>query len=228
MNPLQSLPKRLGKLLLVLGGCALATRTDADALVVTKAMQATTIAEIYITKSEVRIELEVGAADLAAFAELLPEGIYATLSAPDVPYEQRVEYFFRTRLTIQDESAQLLQGHIDSLTARRRIARDAITGDPLPEQPTDAELVVFAVLVYQLENLPKRLTIRSFPNASSVANIGFVCYHNDLPINDFRYLAEEVNLNLDWRDPWYSHFSHSNLRRQFRCAVGGVSVRRTV
>jgi hypothetical protein len=47
------------------------------------------------------------------------------------------------------------------------------------------------------------------------ANVGFVCYHEGLPINDFRYLSGEVTVDLDWKDPWYSKFRHANLRRRF-------------
>ena len=36
------------------------------------------------------------------------------------------------------------------------------------------------------------------------ATIGFVCYHEGVPVNDFRYLSEEVTLDLDWDDPWFS------------------------
>ena len=34
-------------------------------------------------------------------------------------------------------------------------------------------------------------------------------------MNDFRYLAHEETLDLDWNDAWYSRFRHPNLRRQF-------------
>ena len=46
-------------------------------------------------------------------------------------------------------------------------------------------------------------------------SIGFVLYHCGVPVNDFRYLAAESTVDLDWSDPWYSRFRHPNLRRQF-------------
>jgi hypothetical protein len=42
-----------------------------------------------------------------------------------------------------------------------------------------------------------------------------VTYHQDLPINDFRYFGTEEILDLDWDDPWYSKFRNRNLWRQY-------------
>ena len=46
-----------------------------------------------------------------------------------------------------------------------------------------------------------------------------MCYHNGLPVNDFRYLSSEVILDLDWDDAWYSQFRHPNYRRQFNAPM---------
>ena len=57
----------------VMCACVLlpATQTAADAIVVTKAMTASTIAEIFVSEEAVRIEVEIGLQDLAAFGNLL-------------------------------------------------------------------------------------------------------------------------------------------------------------
>ena len=44
-----------------------ARELTADAIVITKAATATTIAEIFVSEQEVRVELEIGQADLKAF-----------------------------------------------------------------------------------------------------------------------------------------------------------------
>ncbi|MBW1815812.1 MAG: hypothetical protein JRJ60_01490, partial [Deltaproteobacteria bacterium] len=68
---------------------------------------------------------------------------------------------------------------------------------------------------------PKSLTIipprdeKGFIRAS----IGFITYHNRVPINDFRYLSEPSTVTLDWSDPWYSAFDKKSLKRWQR---GGV------
>ena len=67
---------------LVLGCSVFTVRARGDALVVTKAMQATTVAEFYVGESSVRVELEIGVADLAAFANLLPDEICWRRSRP--------------------------------------------------------------------------------------------------------------------------------------------------
>ncbi len=203
-------------LLVLLVGCSIfVARARGDALVVTKAMQATTVAEIHVTASSVRVELEIGVADLKAFADLLPDEIHAALNVGKAPLPERLSRFFRDGLVVRDEAGASLVGRVESVAARRRIFRDEITGEPLPVQPADAEPIVFATLVYEFQGQPKSLTFQSFINASVAANIGFVCYHHGLPVNDFRYLSEEITLDLDWRDPWYSRFRHPNLRRQF-------------
>jgi len=49
--------------------------------------------------------------------------------------------------------------------------------------------------------------------------IGFMTYHNRVPINDFRYLSGPSKVTLDWADPWYSTFDKKALKRWQR---GGV------
>ncbi len=44
----------------------------ADAIIITKAMTASTIAEIFVENDHVRVELEIGVGDLEAFRNLLP------------------------------------------------------------------------------------------------------------------------------------------------------------
>ena len=51
----------------------------ADAIVRTTAMFADTIAEYYVEDDHVRLELEIGEADIAAFRNLLPDDIYRRL-----------------------------------------------------------------------------------------------------------------------------------------------------
>jgi len=186
-----------------------------DALVVTKAMQATTVAEILVTEASVRVELEIGVADLLAFADLLPDELYAALDIGDTPLAERRPRFFREGLVVRDETGTMLAGRVESVVARRRLVRDEVTGEPLAMQSVDTKPVVFVTLVYDLPQRPTSLTFQTFSGSNTSANVGFMCYHNSLPINDFRYLSQEVTLDLDWDDPWHSRFRHRNLRRQF-------------
>jgi hypothetical protein len=64
--------KRLACLLLIL----LPFPAVADAIVRSTAMFADTIAEYYAEEDHLRLELEIGQADIASFRSLLPDQIY--------------------------------------------------------------------------------------------------------------------------------------------------------
>jgi hypothetical protein len=192
-----------------------ANRAWGDALVVTKAMEASTIAEIFVEEEQVRVEFEVGAADIPAFLNILPDELYQRFTQGTQPLAERQEQFFQTEWVIQADG-QTLRGTPERILVDKRIVRDEITGEPLAVQPTDADLVVHLTLGYKLDGHPQSLTIRPpRSDGNALANIGFVCYHDGVPVNDFRYLSAEVTLELDWEDPWYSRFRHRNLRRQY-------------
>jgi hypothetical protein len=71
-----------------------------------------------------------------------------------------------------------------------------------------------------LQKRPQSLSIRPPQNGGgAIANIGFVCFHKGLPVNDFRYLSGDVAIDRDWSDPWYSQFHNPNLRRQFNAPL---------
>ncbi|MHC4562981.1 MAG: hypothetical protein ACYS8X_09435 [Planctomycetota bacterium] len=189
-----------------------------DALIVTKAMTASTIVEMFITDESIRVELEIGVADLKAFGNIMPDELYEKLGNDPKPLVERVGAFFKQDWTLRVDGDQPLVGRITTMASRRRLARDEVTGEPLPNQPEDAELVVCAEIVYPLKDRPTTLTIRPPMQPGSgfvAANIGFVVYHQELPVNDFRYLGGEETLDLDWADPWYSSFRNRNLRRQY-------------
>ena len=189
----------------------------ADALVVTQAMKASTILEIHIEKNTIRAELEIGLEDLEAFRNLLPDPIYERLGYPAGPLAGRLERFFREGLVLRTENRTPLIPKIEEMVGRERVRRDEITGEPLPVDGEESQTVLFVRLVYPLRRTPRVLSISppSQENGAVSAGIGFVVYHQGLPVNDFRYLSREETLRLDWTDPWYSEFDNRNLRRQF-------------
>jgi hypothetical protein len=207
------------RFLLVTAFCtAFATdRVLADALVVTRAMTASTIAEIFVDESEIRVEIEIGAADIEAFRNILPDESYEKLTGEATPFEDRARTFFENDWTIRGDDRRL-PGTIERIVPAKRMVRDEITGDPLPTQPDDAEVVIRLALRYALDGQPKTLSIcpplDSDTNAAA-ANIGFVVYHRGVAVNDFRYLSAEETLQLDWSDPWYSAFDRKTLRRRY-------------
>lgn len=193
------------------------TAAHSDAIVVTRAATATTIAEVFVESDSIKVELEVGLPDLDAFRNLLPDELYQRLGHDPVPLASRIGRFFAEDFVLRPGGGAPLPGRVTEMQARLRVVRDQITGQPLPTQPDSGETVVSIRLAYRLRGRPATLVI-SPPRKSggyASANIGFVVYHQGLPVMDFRYLGAEEVLHLDWTDPWYSRFENRNLRRQY-------------
>ena len=102
------------------------------------------------------------------------------------------------------------------MEGRPRITRDEITGEPVAT--ADSVGVLAVTLIYPLEkSRPATLSIKppSGQQGYASANIGFITYHQKLPVNDFRHLSMQQTIDLDWNDPWYSKFRNKNLWRRF-------------
>ena len=190
---------------------ALAREACADAIVRTQAMRATNIAEIFIEKQDVRIEMEIGLSELDAFSNLLPNALYERITGESAPLADRLEAFFGRDLAIMVDGEQVLQGQVVEIGPRERVRRDDVTGEPLIGEGGEPETVIFARLAYPIESLPQTVTI---VNGRS-AGIGFVAYHEGVAVNDFRYLSPAQTLVLDWKDPWYTAFEERSLRRTY-------------
>jgi hypothetical protein len=111
----------------------------ADAIVVTKAMTATTVVEIFIEESVIRVELEIGMADLDAFHNLLPDETRRRIGRPPEPLVDRLRRFFTEDFVIRADSDHPLPGRVTEIEARRRVPRDEITGEPLPAEDNEGE-----------------------------------------------------------------------------------------
>ncbi len=60
----------------------------ADAIIVSKAMTASTIAELFIEDGVIRVELEIGVKDLNALRNLLPDELYEGLGHAPQPFPE--------------------------------------------------------------------------------------------------------------------------------------------
>ncbi len=190
----------------------------ADAIVRSQAMKASTIAEFFIEDEQVRVELEVGMNDLPAFQNILPDRIYEKMGFAPRPVRDRLaEFFARDFLIIADDRP--LAGHVVKMAPAKRIQRDDITGEPLPVKEEKAETVLQITLLFPFKSRPAQLVL--FAPKKAPAHIGFVAYHNKLPVNDFRYLGNGYTLTLDWEDSWYSSFDSRGLRRQYFSPMNG-------
>ena len=192
-----------------------------DALVITRAMLATTISEIFIRTDTVVVELEIGVRDAQAFQNLLPDELYEALGNEPEPWRDRLARFVEQDFSVSADQGPPLPGRLTEIEIRHRIQRDEVTGEPLPVQAEDAERVVYARLAYPLSERPASLTFTP-PGGSPgrpVANVGFITYHDGLHVNDFRYLGQPERIVLDWEDPWYSQFENRNLWRQYKSPI---------
>jgi hypothetical protein len=200
---------------------ALPARMTADAIVVSQAMFASTIAEFFVEEDHVRVELEIGVGDAAAFRNILPDALYEQLGFGSEPLRQRIGRLFSEDLAIRVDG-EPLEGRIQSMAPRARARRDAVTGEPLPASESEAEIVIAATLIYPFDALPEALTLAA-PSGTGVASIGFVLYHRGIPVNDFRYLSSGFTVQLDWDDPWYSAFPRgADGRLHLRGAIRGA------
>lgn len=75
--------------------------------------------------------------------------------------------------------------------------------------------MLFAELNYPFERKSGTLTIIPPLGKGGLpdAPIGFIAYHKEVPVVDYRYLSEPARLILDWEDPWYSKFENKALKR---------------
>ena len=79
--------------IVILACSAIEDPVRADALMVTRAMKASTIAEVFIEDQRVLVELEIGTDDLGAFANVLPDDLYAKVTARNESLAKRLEVF---------------------------------------------------------------------------------------------------------------------------------------
>lgn len=204
-------------LLLIFFNLAFAHQSSADALLVNKAMQASSIAEFSIDGQGVTVELEITERAIKDFKDLLPDRVYQSTGFGEQQQSERLANFFSQQLLLMDEQEKILKGQLLSIAPAKRILRDPINGTPLPIQDAAPD-VVHATLYYPFNNeRPQKLIFISPP----VRDIGFIAYHNGVAVNDFRYLSSGLTLNLDWHDPWYSRFDTRNMKRQYSAPMSG-------
>ena len=209
--------------------CIFPTSAKADWINLSGAESAPNIAEIYINDDHVKIELEIFVNDLVTFDRLIPDSFFEGSDIKRPALAERMRLFSKEDFQIIDDKGRKLQGELKLIEPRFRKERPSLyagkinpyTGQRIPGPPEDKR-VLYAELFYPFKKKPTSLTFippldEKF-KVSKVA-IGFVTYHNRVPINDFRYLSEPSTLTLDWDDPWYSEFDRKALKRWQR---GGV------
>lgn len=217
--------QKLGILLLLAVLTVLSSPASGDWVNLTGAENAPNILEIHVEEDHVKIKLEVFVRDLAIFEELIPEQMLPEVIPGRPGPEDRMRHFAENTFQILNNNGEKLSAHLDLVEPRLRVVRPSRYGGKInpytrrliPGPPEDNR-VLYAELIYPFIGKPRSLTFippldpRGFPTAS----IGFVCYHLDVPVVDFRNLTQQNTLNLDWKDPWYSEFTKKALRRSLQ------------
>lgn len=200
----------------------------ADWINLTGAETAPNIAEIYILNDHVKLVLEIYIRDLVEFDDLVPDDWVKTLDIQRPPLPQRLKHFSSQTFQFVTETGEQLQAQLELVEPRERKDRQSpfagminpSTRQPVPEPPSDKR-VLYAELKYPFNSKPQTITM--IPplddEGRAIAAIGFITYHKNVPIIDFRYLGQPARLTLNWEDPWYSKFDNPNLKRHHKSAL---------
>jgi hypothetical protein len=194
----------------------------ADWINLTGAQSAPNIAEIYVEDDHIRLVLEIYVSDLDKFVHLLPEDFLKASGIATPPIKERMRRFSEETFQFLSEDTKRLQAELKRVEPRMRTERpnpfagmkNPYTGRPVPGPPEDKR-VLYAELIYPFERKSGTLTIIPPLGKGGLpdAPIGFVAYHKEVPVVDYRYLSEPARLILDWEDPWYSKFENKALKR---------------
>lgn len=231
MHPYQRTEKKLFPYLLMFVVMAMSlqgTTVRADYISLSGAENAENVAEIYVLEDRVRLDLEVYVRHFDVFRLLVPVKMYANPSEA-APLEERQALFADKIFRVVDETGRALPARFALVEPRQRVDRkspfagliDPRTRRPIPGPPDDKR-VLYAEVEYLFEGRrPKTLNFVPPLDENGVAqvSIGFIAYHQTVPIIDFRYLGKTAKLELDWQDPWYSRFDNPNLIRHNRSAI---------
>ena len=166
--------------------------------------------------------LEIYVGDLDKFVDLLPDNFLKQAGIEPPPIQERMKRFSEDGFQFVTEGRERLQAELKLVEPRLRRERlnpfagmiNPYTRQPIPGPPQDKR-VLYAELVYPFKSKPKEMTIipPRGQGGMPVASIGFIAYHKGVPVVDYRYLSEPVQLRLDWVDPWYSSFDKKALKR---------------
>ena len=197
----------------------------ADWINLTGAETSQNIAEIYILDDHVRVKLEVYVGDLEKFEELVPDEWLKDSSRERASLEQRMHTFATERLQFVTDKGVKLPAKLELIERRQRVDRvsayagmvNPMTRQRVRQAPADKR-VLYAEIVYPFDDNPISLQIIPPLDEQGIvtANIGFVAYHQAVPITDFRYLGQAAKLNINWQDPWYTKFVNKNLSRHHK------------
>jgi len=194
----------------------------ADWINLTGAQSAPNIAEIYVEDNHVRVVLELYVNDLDNFIHLVPEDWIREAGVEPPALKERMRRFSTETLQIIANDKTMLLAELKLAEMRMRTDRpnpfagaiNPTTGRRVPGSPEDKR-VLYVELTYPFKGRPRTLTIVPPLDSKGIAAvaIGFIAYHKQVPVVDYRYLTGRARMELNWDDPWYSRFEKRALKR---------------
>ena len=192
----------------------------ADFISLVKADECETIIEVFIEEGQIRVTYEIGLIDWKYFKEIIPGDLLSEELQKYIE-SQGKNYFYNHVFSVNADGKNLIGEIVKQELMPRKYRASLYTGVVNKNNKVSKEML-FVEIIYPLTNKPKKVVITppiERGNKQTRANIGFVTYHKNIPVNDLRYLGQSVSLNLDWKDPWYSRFNNINLRRHHQSSL---------
>lgn len=192
----------------------------ADMISLIRADQCESIVELSITEYKLSLFLEIGEKDYEHFITIIPKKYHDDGYLTEHEQEALKQFFQETFVLKAD--GRFLEGQVISRERIPRIYRASLYTGKVDTLNARTSKFVYKVRIDYNISKPKVLSIRPpilKGDRMTAANIGFLAYHQELPVNDLRYLSQEEKLRLDWGDPWYSKFDNPNLARHHKSSM---------
>jgi hypothetical protein len=168
---------------------------------------------MFINDGSIRITFEIGEKDFKWFKNIIPIKYYEDGFTEQNKEKSFREFYTEDFLIIAD--GRKLKGDVKRIERTKRILRASLYSGQVDSSRAN-EFIIFVEIEYKFNARPKTITfippIEEDYDAT-FANIGFVTYHNKIPVHDIRYLGQPETLHLNWDDPWYSYYENRNLKR---------------
>ncbi len=191
----------------------------ADYISLIKADQCESIVEYFLDERGIRVTLEIGPEDFKNFREIVPTELDGELEKSLIEYN--LIQFCTKNFPIQVDDHVLLP-ELRLLQVRDRILRSSLYTGKVDSTLELSPQILFVELWYPLNSQPEKIGITSPLDEEGElrpANIGMVFYHNGIPVNDLRYHSKDLEVTLNWEDPWYSEFNLPNYKRHHRSSM---------
>ncbi|CUH44471.1 hypothetical protein [Ruegeria atlantica] len=184
----------------------------ADYLNTNGAESAPNFAEVRVLEDRVRVALEIDLKDYAFFlpAVVRPE---ANSLNPVLLSKNPAAAF---KVSIGDTVVAPIVNIAELRPRADRPMPIRIAGMPAPPTPAPRTPdVIYAEFDYPFTGQPEEITVVPPTDAGGrpTVTIGFLSWHKDIAVSDYRYLSVAETMILDWDDPWYSSFENRIITR---------------